>query len=54
MLSKLQESGRAHQAKFGASLSESEQEQLTELLRRIADDQGITRQSLPGIAPRRR
>jgi DNA-binding MarR family transcriptional regulator len=54
MLSKLQESGRVHQAKFGASLSESEQEQLTELLRRIADDQGITAQSLPGIPPRRR
>jgi len=54
MLSKVQEAGRVHQASLGASLSESEQEQLTELLRRIARDQGITGQSLPGIPPRRR
>jgi len=54
MLSKVQEAGRVHQARLGASLSESEQEQLTELLRRIARDQGITGQSLPGIPPRRR
>jgi len=54
MLSKVQEAGRVHQASFGASLSESEQEQLTELLRRIARAQGITGQSLPGIPPRRR
>lgn len=54
MLSKVQETGRVHQARLGASLSESEQEQLTELLRRIARDQGITGQSLPGIPPRRR
>jgi len=54
MLSKVQEAGRVHQARLGASLSESEQEQLTELLRRIARDQGITGQSLPGIPPGRR
>jgi DNA-binding MarR family transcriptional regulator len=54
MLSKVQEAGRIHQARLGASLSEIEQEQLTELLRRIARDQGITGQSLPGIPPRRR
>lgn len=53
MLSKVREAGRVHQARFGASLSETEQEQLTELLRRIARDQGITDQSLPGIPPRR-
>lgn len=53
MLSKVREAGRVHQARFGASLSEHEQEQLTELLRRIARDQGITGQSLPGIPPRR-
>jgi DNA-binding MarR family transcriptional regulator len=54
MLSKVLEAGRVHQARFGASLSESEQEQLTELLRRIARDQRITGESLPGIPPRRR
>jgi DNA-binding MarR family transcriptional regulator len=54
MLSKVQEAGRVHQARFGASLSATEQEQLTELLRRIARDQDITDQSLPGIPPRRR
>jgi DNA-binding MarR family transcriptional regulator len=53
MLSKVQEAGRVHQARLGASLSETEQEQLTELLRRIARDQGITGQNLPGIPPRR-
>ena len=54
MLSKVLEAGRVHQARFGASLTESEQEQLTELLRRIARDQRISGQSLPGIPPRRR
>src|SRR5215472_196105 len=52
MLSKVQEAGRVHQARFGASLSHSEQRQLTELLSRIARDQGITGESLPGIPPR--
>jgi len=54
MLSRIQEAGRVHQARLGASLSESEQEQLTQLLRRIARDQGITGESLPGIPPHRR
>ena len=54
MLAKVQEVGRIHQAKLGASLSQSKQEQLTGLLRRIARDQGITAISLPGIPPRRR
>jgi DNA-binding MarR family transcriptional regulator len=54
MLGKVQEVAQVHQAKLGKSLSESEQEQLTELLRRIARDQDITGQSLPGIPPRRR
>jgi DNA-binding MarR family transcriptional regulator len=54
MLSKVYEAGRIHQARFAASLSESEQEQLTALLRRVARDQGITGESLPGIPPRRR
>jgi DNA-binding MarR family transcriptional regulator len=54
MLSKVLEAGKVHQARFAASLSKSEQEQLTELLRRIARDQGISWQSMPGIPPRRR
>jgi DNA-binding MarR family transcriptional regulator len=54
MLAKVQEVGRIHQEKLGASLSESEQKQLTALLGRIARDQGISGPSLPGIPPRRR
>lgn len=54
MLGKVQEVGQVHQAQLGKSLSQSEQEQLTEMLRRIARDQGISGQSLPGIPPRRR
>ncbi len=54
MLGKVQELAQVHQAELGKSLSESEQDQLTELLRRIARDQGISGQSLPGIPPRRR
>src|SRR5215472_5665965 len=42
MLAKVRSVTRAHEAKLGASLSQSEQDQLTELLRRIAHDQGIT------------
>jgi DNA-binding MarR family transcriptional regulator len=54
MLTKIHDAGQVHQARFGASLSEAEQEQLTELLRRIARDQRITGENLPGIPPRRR
>jgi type II secretory pathway component PulM len=54
MLAKVHEAARVHQARLAASLSESEQEQLTRLLRRIARDQGITGERLPGIRPRRR
>jgi DNA-binding MarR family transcriptional regulator len=53
MLSKVHEAGRVHQARLGASLNESEQEQLAQLLRRIAIDQGITGEGLPGIRPGR-
>jgi DNA-binding MarR family transcriptional regulator len=54
MLARVQEVSRFHQATLGAPLSQSEQNQLTELLGRIARDQGITGQSLPGVPPRRR
>jgi DNA-binding MarR family transcriptional regulator len=54
MLSKVWEVTLVHQARLGASLSESEQAQLTQLLGRIARDQGIAGESLPGLRPRRR
>jgi DNA-binding MarR family transcriptional regulator len=54
MLSRVHEAARVHQARLGASLSDSEREQLTQLLRRIARDQGIAGESLPGVRPRRR
>jgi DNA-binding MarR family transcriptional regulator len=54
VLGKVSQVAEAHQAQLGKSLSESEQEQLTALLRRLARDLGITGQSLPGIPPRRR
>lgn len=53
MLARVQAAGQAHQARLGSSLTESEREQLTALLRRLAGEQGITEQSLPGIPPRR-
>jgi DNA-binding MarR family transcriptional regulator len=54
MLAKVQAAGRAHQGMLGSSLSEDERQQLTALLRRVAQEQGITEQSLPGGPPRRR
>jgi DNA-binding MarR family transcriptional regulator len=53
MLAKVQQARRSHQDRLGSSLTEAEQQQLTELLRRLAREQGITEQSLPGLAPRR-
>jgi DNA-binding MarR family transcriptional regulator len=43
----------AHADRLGAALDAGEREQLTTLLRRMALDQGISVQSLPGIPPRR-
>jgi DNA-binding MarR family transcriptional regulator len=54
MLAAVQAAGREHQARLGASLTAEEQEQLTTLLRRLARDQGLTEQSLPGTPPRGR
>jgi DNA-binding MarR family transcriptional regulator len=54
MLGKVSEVAQVHQAQIGKSLSSGEQEHLTELLRRLARDLGISGQSLPGIPPRRR
>jgi DNA-binding MarR family transcriptional regulator len=53
MLAKVQAAGQDHQAELGSSLSADEQDQLTTLLRRLAREQGITEQSLPGAPPRR-
>lgn len=54
MLAKVQAAGRDHQDELGLALSAGEQDQLTTLLRRLAREQGITEQSLPGVPPRRR
>ena len=52
MLRQVQESGRSHQDAIGASLTQAERVELTSLLRRLAAEQGITEQSLPGVPPR--
>jgi DNA-binding MarR family transcriptional regulator len=54
LLAQVQTAARAHQGRLGSSLSAQEQEQLTSLLRRLAREQGISGQSLPGAPPRRR
>jgi len=54
MLGQVQAAARAHQGRLGSSLSGQEQEQLTSLLRRLAREQGISEQSLPGATLRRR
>jgi DNA-binding MarR family transcriptional regulator len=40
-----------HRERLGSSLTAAERGQLTSLLRRLAREQGITEQSLPGTAP---
>jgi DNA-binding MarR family transcriptional regulator len=53
MLARLRGVVADHQGTLGASLSASERAELTRLLRRLADEQGINEQSLPGaIRPR--
>jgi DNA-binding MarR family transcriptional regulator len=52
VLGQVQASGSRHQDEIGASLTAAERVQLTSLLRRLAAEQGITEQSLPGVAPR--
>ena len=51
VLRQVQASGRRHQDEVGASLTRAERIQLTSLLRRLAAEQGITEQSLPGVPP---
>ena len=47
-LRQVREVSRQHQAQLGSSLSPAERAQLAGLLRRLAAEQGITEQSLPG------
>jgi DNA-binding MarR family transcriptional regulator len=54
MLARVQAVARDHQGALGSSLTEAEREQLTALLRRLAAEQGVTAQSLPGSSLRRR
>jgi DNA-binding MarR family transcriptional regulator len=54
MLGKVQAAARAHQGRLGAALSPDERAQLTALLRKLAREQGITEQTLPGALARRR
>ncbi len=44
--------GHRHQDEIGASLTQAERIQLASLLRRLATEQGITEDNLPGIPPR--
>src|SRR5215472_5581029 len=52
-LRQIQDSGRRHQDQIGAWMTQAERIQLTSLLRRLATEQGITEQSLPGVPPGR-
>jgi DNA-binding MarR family transcriptional regulator len=51
-LHQIQASGSRHQDEIGASLTRAERIQLASLLRRLATEQGITEDNLPGIPPR--
>jgi DNA-binding MarR family transcriptional regulator len=54
MLARVGEVTRAHEAAITASLTGADRDQLAALLRRLARDQGLAEQSLPGIPPRHR
>ena len=49
MLARVSEVTRAHEAAITAGLSGAERDQLTALLRRLADGQGLAEHSLPGM-----
>src|SRR6266568_9598794 len=51
-LQQIQAAGSRHQDEIGASLTQAERSQLASLLRRLATEQGITEDNLPGIPPR--
>jgi DNA-binding MarR family transcriptional regulator len=52
MLARVREVTRAHEAAITADLSAEERDQLSALLRRLARDQGLAGQALPGAPPR--
>lgn len=54
MLAKVRQTALAHQRSLGSTLTEDERQQLTRLLRRLADEQGVTELSLPGAVFHRR
>ncbi len=54
MLARVRAVAQTHQGALGSSLTGPEREQLTALLRRLAAEQGLSGQSLPGASPRRR
>ncbi len=47
-LREAQQASARHAGQVGASLTAAERRQLTDLLRRLADEQGITEAGLPG------
>jgi DNA-binding MarR family transcriptional regulator len=51
MLARVREVTRAHEAAITASLSAAERDQLAALLHRLARDQGLAGQALPGAPP---
>jgi DNA-binding MarR family transcriptional regulator len=51
-LQQVQAFGSSHQDEIGSSLTRAERIELASLLRRLAAEQGITEQSLPGVPPR--
>jgi DNA-binding MarR family transcriptional regulator len=53
MLTTVRSVQAAHADRFAGALDARERQQLTTLLRRVAEEQGISEQSLPGIPPRR-
>ena len=53
-LRQVQASGSRHQDEIGASLTRDERVQLTSLLHRLANEQGITEHDFPAIPPRPR
>jgi DNA-binding MarR family transcriptional regulator len=52
MLARVREATRAHEAAITAGLSAAERDELTALLQRLARDQGLAGQALPGAPPR--
>ena len=50
-LREAQQASARHAEEVGASLTGTQRRQLTDLLRRLADEQGITEASLPGPPP---